>query len=178
MAIVKLAQIERYIGTAAERAAQTTTGLPAGTTFFERDTGDMYKLDGAGVYGKVNTTVTGEITVTDVATETTLEAIKDTDGIKQIVDTVTTKEAPSDTLLAGDYTVTDTAAAIGASQAISEIVIQADPDNSEVIFVGNSTSQPVKLQPGASFDVPAGNIDLIFAKTTSGTATLNWIGRS
>ena len=77
MAVVKLSQIERFVGTAAERAAMSVVGVSPGSTFFERDTGDMYLLDGSGNWGKKN--ISGTISVTDLntlATQTTLEAAR------------------------------------------------------------------------------------------------------
>ena len=47
MAAVLITNIQRHIGTAAERVAMTTTGLPAGSTFFETDTLDTYIYDGS-----------------------------------------------------------------------------------------------------------------------------------
>ena len=38
--------IQNHIGTAAERAAMSTTGLPAGSTWIETDTASIYKWDG------------------------------------------------------------------------------------------------------------------------------------
>jgi hypothetical protein len=46
MAIKEVSAINRYIGTAAERAAQTTTGILSGSTYFETDTGLFYIFDG------------------------------------------------------------------------------------------------------------------------------------
>ncbi len=38
---------KRYIGTAAERAAMSTTGVPAGSKFTESDTSDTYVWNGS-----------------------------------------------------------------------------------------------------------------------------------
>ncbi len=40
--------IQRFIGTAAEMAALDTSGLKAGSTFFDTGSGLLYVLDGAG----------------------------------------------------------------------------------------------------------------------------------
>jgi hypothetical protein len=42
-------KINRYIGTAAEIAAMTLTGIPTGSTFFESDTGILKIVNQAGV---------------------------------------------------------------------------------------------------------------------------------
>lgn len=48
MAATLVTTIKRYIGTAAEIAAMTLTGIPTGSTFFESDTGILKVLNAAG----------------------------------------------------------------------------------------------------------------------------------
>lgn len=48
MTVQLVTKINRYIGTAAEIAAMTLTGIPAGSTFFESDTGILKILNAAG----------------------------------------------------------------------------------------------------------------------------------
>lgn len=48
MAVQLVTKINRYIGTAAEIAAMTLTGIPTGSTFFESDTGILKILNAAG----------------------------------------------------------------------------------------------------------------------------------
>ena len=48
MAVQLVTKINRYIGTTAEIAALTLTGIPAGSTFFESDTGILKILNAAG----------------------------------------------------------------------------------------------------------------------------------
>lgn len=48
MAVQLVTKINRYIGTAAEIAALTLTGIPVGSTFFEADTGILKTLSAAG----------------------------------------------------------------------------------------------------------------------------------
>ena len=45
MAAILVTTIKRFLGTAAEMAALSTAGLPAGSTFFQTDTGLLYVLD-------------------------------------------------------------------------------------------------------------------------------------
>ena len=47
MAEILITRVQNYIGTAAERAAMTTTKLPAGSKFFETDNHLIYIWDGA-----------------------------------------------------------------------------------------------------------------------------------
>ena len=47
MAVVLVTNTQEWIGTAAERAAMVTTGIKAGSTFTESDTGLEYKWSGA-----------------------------------------------------------------------------------------------------------------------------------
>lgn len=70
--------VQRYLGTAAERAALVTANINPGSTFFETDTGLLYFLNGATpkvwvlkqttVTGAVDAQVTGSI-VAEVLTE-------------------------------------------------------------------------------------------------------------
>ncbi len=48
MAVKLITAIKRYVGTAAEIAAFDLTGIPAGSTFFESDTGILKVLNEAG----------------------------------------------------------------------------------------------------------------------------------
>lgn len=97
-----------------------------------------------------------------------------TTGLAQSVATNDT----SDTLYDGTKALTTVAAAIAASQAVREVLIQNDPDNTIDIFVGNATSQSIQLKPGQSIVIPVSNLATVFAKSASGTPTLNYLGRS
>lgn len=75
-------------------------------------------------------------------------------------------------------TLTTTAAALGVSTAsLTELVIQADPDNTVDILIGDATTQGWKLIAGAEFSCPIRNPALIHGKTGSGTATYSLFGR-
>lgn len=75
-------------------------------------------------------------------------------------------------------TLTTAAAALGSStQDLTELVIQADPDNAVNILIGSSTSQGWKLQPGDQFNIPVRNPSLIYGKSASSTATYSLFGR-
>ena len=47
MAVVRIATIENYAGTAAEMAGMTVTNVPTGSRFFQSDTGLWYVLVGS-----------------------------------------------------------------------------------------------------------------------------------
>ena len=55
----KVGHYERWIGTEAERLALTTTGFSPGASFFERDTGLMYRWDGTA-WGAASTGGNGD----------------------------------------------------------------------------------------------------------------------
>lgn len=75
-------------------------------------------------------------------------------------------------------TLTTTAVALGTStQDLTELVIQADPDNAVDILIGSSASQGWKLEPGDQFNLPIRNPGLLWGKSASSTATYSLFGR-
>lgn len=78
------------------------------------------------------------------------------------------------TLVDGTASVTTTAAAIGA-QACVTVLVQADPDNTVDVFIGDSSNQRYQVLPGAAVGLPVTNVSQVYAKTASGTATVNWL---
>lgn len=72
------------------------------------------------------------------------------------------------------------AAAISNSQPCVEVLVQADPDNTVDLFVGNDSTQPIQLKPGAGISITVDNVSKIFARSADGTtsAVINWIARS
>lgn len=74
--------------------------------------------------------------------------------------------------------LTSSAAALGSSlQNLTELLIQADPDNTVDALIGSSTAQAYKLRPGEVLNFPIKNPALLYGKTASGTATVNLLGR-
>ena len=53
MAINLIQKIDKYIGTAAERAAMVTTTVTCGSTFEETDTGLLYKWSGSAWFKRI-----------------------------------------------------------------------------------------------------------------------------
>lgn len=84
----------------------------------------------------------------------------------------------SDTLYAGALATSTSAAALAASQAVHEVIVQNDPDNTVDILVGNASAQPIQLKPGWSVTIPVSNLATVFVKSVSGTPTANYLGRS
>lgn len=84
----------------------------------------------------------------------------------------------SDTLYPGTANLTTNAAAIATSQAVREVLVQSDPDNTVDIFIGNAAAQSIQLKPGQSASLPVSNLAMIYAKSASGTPILNYLGRS
>ena len=85
---------------------------------------------------------------------------------------------PSATLYAGTTTLSTTGAAIAGSQAVREVLLQNDPDNSVDILVGSSSAQTIQLRPGDVLILAVANLATVYAKAVSGTATVNYLGRS
>lgn len=75
-------------------------------------------------------------------------------------------------------TLTTVATALGASTSdLTELIIQADPDNAVNVVIGSASSQGWKLEPGDQFNCPIRNPALIYGKSASATATYSVFGR-
>ena len=88
--------------------------------------------------------------------------------------TVTADSTPSSSIVAATVTATVTPAAL-ASQACRNLLLQADPDNAVDALIGDASSQPIQLAPGASVMLPVSNANLIYVATASSTADINSI---
>lgn len=84
----------------------------------------------------------------------------------------------SDTLYAGNLSAITTAQPLGASQAISEVLIQNSPTSGENVFVGSATNQPIVLVPGASISIQVDDLAKVYAKAATNTADIGYLGRS
>ena len=71
----------------------------------------------------------------------------------------------------------DTNATALPDQACSQLLIQNDPDSTVSILIGNSTLQPIDLVPGDSVTLNVTNLSVIYYKSASATATLNYLAR-
>ena len=79
-------------------------------------------------------------------------------------------------LVTGSVTA-DTNATALPSQACSQVLIQNDPDNTVNLLLGNATLQPIDLVPGATVTLNVQNLNVIYYKAASATATLNYLAR-
>lgn len=71
------------------------------------------------------------------------------------------------------------AAALGSpTQNLTELVIQADPDNTANLVIGDASTQGWKILPGGEFNCPIKNPGLIFGKAASGTVNYSMFGRA
>jgi hypothetical protein len=78
---------------------------------------------------------------------------------------------------AGSLSVSADGSALG-SLACTEVLVQADPDNTPVVFVGPATAQPFVLVPGATLTLRLSNLSALWARTSAASATVNWLARS
>lgn len=60
-----------------------------------------------------------------------------------------------------------------SSLACRSVLLQADPDNTVDVFIGDATNQVWQLVPGQALSLPVSNTNQIYHKVASGTATLN-----
>jgi hypothetical protein len=77
-------------------------------------------------------------------------------------------------LSAGTTTISTNASALGAL-GCTEVLVQADPANTALAFVGSVSNQTLKLSGGATVTLPCSNLSDVYAKTSAGSATLNWL---
>lgn len=88
----------------------------------------------------------------------------------------------SSTVYDGTQNASGSAVALnsGTSQACSSVLVQNDPSNTtgNDVYVGNATSQSVRLQPGDTVTYTVNNVNLIYIKTVAGTPRVNWNARS
>ena len=84
----------------------------------------------------------------------------------------------SATLYVGTLATSITAAPIAASQAVREVAVQNDPDNTADMLIGNSIAQTIQLKPGDTLIIPVANLATVYAKSVRGTPTLNYLGWS
>ncbi len=80
-------------------------------------------------------------------------------------------------IVAGTVTATTVAGQVSANQLCQEVVVQADPDNGVPVFLGDATSQPFQLNAGGAITLPVTNLSMLYVKTASGTAIVNWIAK-
>jgi hypothetical protein len=90
---------------------------------------------------------------------------------------ILTQAEGSAALYTSQATATTSPAAL-ASQVCNEVLVQNDPTSSNTLYVGNASSQPAALVPGASITIPVSNTNQVYIKTSTGTAAVNILARS
>ena len=55
-----------------------------------------------------------------------------------------------------------------------QVVVQAHPDNTQRILVGNQYRQDVILVPGQAETIPIGDVSTIWVRAVAGTQVVNW----
>jgi len=69
--------------------------------------------------------------------------------------------------------LTTTKAALADISCVA-VIIQSDPDNTDDILIGDTGAQTLQLTPGQSFAFDIKNTVKVFAKSVTGTPTLNY----
>ncbi len=91
--------------------------------------------------------------------------------------TINPSQAPIYSTFVKDITVTSTAQAIDSSTlAFTRLTLLADSGNGATIYVGTASSQLFPLSAGSSLTLAHVTSDIVYVKTSSGTATLHVIG--
>ena len=121
----------------------------------------------------------GHVSITNKAVDKTVTIT--TQGTKQALDVNvaggTGIFTPSSVLAGQDASVTTSAATLPDITG-KGFLIQADPTNTDTILLGDSSNQYLKLGPGDVVPIHISNTNLIYAKSASGTQTVNIFGVS
>lgn len=98
-------------------------------------------------------------------------------GQQDIVDAINNLSDASSEIYTDSVTIDDTGVQL-PDLPIGEVIIQNDHDSGQDIYIGNDTDQELRLKVGEWVSVRITNLNLIYAKTTTGTATLRYFARS
>jgi len=144
MAASRITTIHSFVGTASERAAMSTTGLPAGSTFRETDTKLVYIWDGSDWYSSPamsatvdDFTILGELVYTP-STAQVIDAAGDA-----ILANATIVELNPD----GDYTLTSTPTIADGTEG-QILYITMDPAEANTVTIqdqGTLASSNIQL---------------------------------
>lgn len=93
----------------------------------------------------------------------------------ELVSTSEVTDAPVSSIGVGEANIAVVAAAITVSHECIWALLQAHPDNTANILIGNSASQTHVLVPGGTITLPVPNVANIIAKSAAGTQVLNAI---
>lgn len=61
------------------------------------------------------------------------------------------------------------------ASVVEEVVVQADPDNTENLFIGTATTRPIQLNPGADITLPVRDLTRLYVSSAAGTANANFL---
>lgn len=78
-------------------------------------------------------------------------------------------------LFNGTLAATVTAAPIAASQEVTMVLVQNDPDNAVDVLCGGSSGQTIQIKPQQGITFHVTNLSLIQCKTVSGTGDVNYV---
>lgn len=85
----------------------------------------------------------------------------------------------SGTLYVGTKAVTAASAVVlAATQAVSELIVQAKNANTANVLIGNSTDQVIELAAGQSITLPVTDLALVYLDAASGTQNVVYLARS
>ncbi len=176
MAAVLVTTIKRFLGTAAEMAALNVAKVPAGSTFFQTDTGLLYNLDSAGFWAvkktqlaalPAGTAVIGKVSIDQTTPGTTNKVVAELSG----------SNAP----LSGQKSVTVAGIpeALGGDQGYKKITIIANTGNTGYIYVGKDTvdsSTGVILPAGGFVELDFVNTIAVYVDASVSGEGVSWIG--
>lgn len=90
-----------------------------------------------------------------------------------------TQPKPSDALVSGTIAATGTAAELDDDQAVRWVIItNTGGDEDENLLVGNDTAQVFPVAPGQSLRLEVANLNLVYAKAASESASGAYIAGS
>ena len=85
--------------------------------------------------------------------------------------------APPGSFTDGTETFLNVAAALNSATSIpcSYVLVQADPDNTIDILIGNATTQSIQLVPGQSVGIWIDDVNKVYRTAASATSSrANW----
>lgn len=195
MAAVLVTTIKRFLGTAAEMAALNVVKVPAGSTFFQTDTGLLYNLDSAGFWAvkktqlaalPAGTAAIGKVSIDQTTPGTTNKVVAELSGSYLTVDPET--GAGTVTTTAADHSITDdnpvpirlTGGNVKKAFAITpddsaDLIVNAlslsciEEGVVYVDFIEGGSNLPIKLIPGSWNPV---NVKKVYATNTTATGII------
>lgn len=75
---------------------------------------------------------------------------------------------------AGQTTISTNASMVG-SMMMAEVLLQLDSNAASMVLLGTSTTQVFRLSAGAAINLVLSNLNQVYAKTSGGSAVINWL---